>query len=149
MCYLIMKEREEFKIMKEQLQAYSQQTQEAGKGHGLGPPSLFAFGGLLLALKSRGQAIGAVTAKQIEELNLLWAEADTETAHDMVPHCRLKKCFDGTLNRLELMIVHPDLRSAVKAALSQTTARRLLGQAPEGGLEEALSRTLTALDVKA
>ena len=66
----------------------------------------------------------------------------------MVPHCRLKKCFDGTLNRLEIMIVHPEMRETVKAALGQTTAKRLLGQAPEGGLEESLSRTLSAFDKK-
>ena len=146
MCYLIMKESDEFKLMKEQLQAYSQQTQEAGKGHGLGPPSLFAFGGLLQALRARGQSIGAITCKSIEDLFPVWTEADPETAHEMVPHCRLKKCFDGTLNRLEIMIVHPEMRETVKAALGQTTAERLLGQAPEGGLEEALSRTLSAFD---
>ncbi len=72
----------------------------------------------------------------------MWAEADIEAAHDMVPHCRLKKCFGGTLNRLELMQV----REVLKASLSQTGAKRLLGQAPEGGLEKALSRTLSALD---
>lgn len=145
MCYVIQKESEEFKNMKEQLRAYSQKTQELGKGHGLGPPSLFAFGGLLQALKGRGQAIGAVTAEKIRGLTEVWAETDIETAHDMVPHCRLKKMFDGTLNRLELMIVHPELRETVKASLTQTGAKRLLGQAPEGGLEEALSRTLSAL----
>ena len=97
-------------------------------------------------MKSRGQAIGANTLKKLEELHLVWTEADTQTAHDMVPHCRLRKCFDGALNRLELMIVHPELRESVKAGLGQTSARRLLGQAPEGGLEEALSKTLTALE---
>ncbi len=51
-CYVILKESDEFKIMKEQLQAYSQTTQELGKGRGLGHPSLFAFGGSLLALKN-------------------------------------------------------------------------------------------------
>ncbi len=79
------KESDEFKNMKEQLQAYSQKTQELGKGHGLGPPSLFAFGGLLLALKNRGTTIGAMTAEKTKNLQTLWAEADTETAHDMVP----------------------------------------------------------------
>ncbi len=109
---------------------------------------LFVFGGLLLELKGRGQTIGAITAAKIQKLQLTWAEAETEAAHDMVPHCKEKKCSDGTLNGLEMMIVHPELREAVKAGLGQTGAKRLLGQAPEGGLEEALSKTLAALDSK-
>ncbi len=49
-CYMVLKESDEYKGMKEQLQAYPKKTQELGKGRRLGPPSLFAFGGLLLAL---------------------------------------------------------------------------------------------------
>ena len=60
--------------MKEQLQAYAGKTQELGKGHGLGPPCLFAFGGWLPALHERGIAVGAVTAEKVREAHAKWAE---------------------------------------------------------------------------
>jgi hypothetical protein len=91
MCYVVMKESDEFKGMKEQLQAYSQQKQALGKRHGLGPPSLFAFGGLLQALKGRGQTIGAITAARIQELHQAWIEAETEAGHDMVPKLQVEE----------------------------------------------------------
>ncbi len=103
LCFIIQKESEEHKKMKEQLQAYAGDTQELGKGHGLGPPCLFAFGGLLLALHERGISVGAVTAEKVKEAHMKWAELDTETAFDLVPHCKLRKCYDGTLCKLEIV----------------------------------------------
>ena len=75
-------ESEEHNKMKEQLQAYAAKTQELGKGHGLGPPCLFAFGELLQALRERGISVGAVTAEKVKEAHAKWAELDTETAFD-------------------------------------------------------------------
>ncbi len=63
----------------------------------------------------------------------MWAEAETDAAHDMVPHCRLTKFFEGTLNRLE-MIVHPELRETVQgpglAAVGKAGDRPGCGQLP-------------------
>ena len=67
MIFMITKESDEYIKMKEQLQAYSSKTQELGKGHGLGPPCLSAFGGLLEALLARGTAVGALTHQKLQE----------------------------------------------------------------------------------
>ena len=53
MCWMIKKEAPEYKKPKEQLRAYSELAATKGKGHGLGPPGIAAFTGLLQALSER------------------------------------------------------------------------------------------------
>ncbi len=57
----------------------------------------------------------------------------------------MRKRYDGALCKLEIVAHNVELREMLKAALGQTGAKRLLGQAPEAGLEEALSRTLASM----
>ena len=144
MVFMIETESEEYKRMKEQLTAYSEQVQETGKGHGLGPPSSFAFGGLLLALKDRKETIGSQNLKAITEVQAAWEGMTVEECFDMVPHCKLRKAYEKTQMKLELLVAEARVREAVKLSIVQTGARRLIGQAPEGGLERALSKALTA-----
>ena len=54
-----MQEAPAYKKAKEQMRAYSEQAAAKGKGHGLGPPGIAAFTGLLQALSERGSAVGA------------------------------------------------------------------------------------------
>ncbi len=95
MVYTIKVDSIEYVKMKGKLQANDAKAQEMRKGHGLGPPSVFAFGGFFWGLESREDSI--------EEF--------------------------------------------MRLALPQTGARRLLGQAPECGLEESISRAMAALEL--
>ncbi len=91
---MITKASDEYVKMKEQLQAYSTKTQELGKGHGLGPPCLSAFGGLLEALLARGTAVGALTNQKLQEAQKKWEELEVEAAYEWIPHCKLRKCYE-------------------------------------------------------
>jgi hypothetical protein len=71
----------------------------------------------------------------------------TEEAHDLVPHCRLRKAFDETLHKPELMISNSEVRELLRLSLPQTGAKRLLGQAPEGRWEDLISRALAAMEL--
>ena len=146
MVFMIDAEGNEYKKMKEQLVAYSEQVQETGKGHGLGPPSSFAFGGLLLSLRDRGPTIGNENLKGITEIQLAWENMSTEECFDMVPRCKLRKPYEKSLMKMELLVADKRVREVVRLSIMQTGARRLIGQAPEGGLEAALSKALTALN---
>ncbi len=64
--YLVKVDSNEYCMMKEQLQVYNAKAQELDKGDGLGPPSVFAFGGLLKGLESREESIGAEHTRKRE-----------------------------------------------------------------------------------
>ena len=142
MSWLIQTDIKEYNKGNAQLRAYSAAVSEQGKGHNLGPPGLAAFGGVLAALRERGNEVGASSAKTIETFGAIWDELEAEAAFDMVPHCRLAKVYDSTQCRLELVVTNMDYRSAIRDALSQTGAKRLLGQAPSGALEQAIQKAL-------
>ena len=68
MCWMIKQEAPEYKKTKEQLHANSELAATKGKGHGLGPPGIAAFTGLLQALSERGSTEGAANAAGVANL---------------------------------------------------------------------------------
>ena len=60
MCWMI--KQEEPEKPNEQLRTYSGVAATKGKGHGLGPPGIAAFAGLLQPLSERGSTVGAAKA---------------------------------------------------------------------------------------
>ena len=52
--------------MRDQGVQYQNEVRTKGKGHGLGPPQLYAFGGLLTALGARGQETGALNQQVVK-----------------------------------------------------------------------------------
>ena len=68
MCWMIKQEAPEYKKPKEQLRACSELAATKGKGHGLGPPGIAAFTGLLQALSERGSTVVAANAAGVANL---------------------------------------------------------------------------------
>ena len=136
MCWMIKQEAPEFKKPKEQLRAATR-----GKGHGLGPSWIAAFKGLLQALSQRGGTVEAANAG-VANLKQTWDDMEPEGAFDLVPHCKLAKVYDPELSCLELVISVTQHREHIRGALGQTGANRLLGQAPSGAMERALSAVI-------
>ena len=64
MCWMIKQEAKP----KEQLRTYSELAATKGKCHGLGPPGIAAFTGLLQALSERGSTVGAANAAEVANL---------------------------------------------------------------------------------
>ena len=142
MCWMVKQEAPEYKKPKEQLRAYSELAATKGKGHGLGPPGIAALTGLLQALSERGSTVGAANAAGVANLKQTWDDMGPEGAFDLVPHCKLAKVYDPALSRLELVTSAAQHREHIHGALGQTGADRLLGQAPSGALERALSAAI-------
>ena len=76
MCWMIKQEAPEYKKPKEQLRAYSELAATKGKGHGLGPPGIAAFTGLLQALSERGSTVGAANAAGVANLKQTWDDLE-------------------------------------------------------------------------
>ena len=141
MCWVIKQEATEYKRPKEQLRAYSDQATAKGNGHGLGPPGVAAFTGLLQALSERGSAVRASNAAGVASFKQTRDDLEPERAFDL-PHCKLAKVYDPALCHLELVISVAEHREHVRGAIGQTGANRLLSQAPSGALERALSAAI-------
>lgn len=71
-----------------------------------------------------------------------WTEMTVEMAHYMVPHCHLGRVYGPRLVRLKLVVREASLRLVMVAATGHPVAKRLMGQALVGGLEEALQKFL-------
>ena len=142
MCWMIKQEAPEYKKPKEQLRACSELAATKGKGHGLGPPGIAAFMVLLQALSVRGSTVGAANAAGLANLKQTWNDMEPEGAFDLVLRCKLAKVYEPALSCLELVISVAQHRGHIRGALGQTGANRLLGQAPSGALERALSAAI-------
>ena len=132
--------------MTSQNQLYAKATKEA-KGHGLGPPHVWTFGGLLGGLIEKGDAVGG---QNLAVLKRYYGEYDglsTEEKCDMVRFCRLTKVFNKTQKRITICIRerHSDLRVAMLAALTQTDWSRKHGRAPPSHMERELQAWLEVL----
>ena len=91
--------------MSEQTTIYAAEVKRDGKGHKHGPPHIWAAGGLLKALKGRGDKVGASTAEKIEEI---WEEVDkmtNEAKGETFMFCRLAQfcLYLPTLTRFEFV----------------------------------------------
>ena len=115
-----------------------------GQGKGTRPWSTrdSGFTGLLQALSERGSTVGAANAACVANLKQTWDDLEPEEAFDLVPRCKPAKVYDPALSRLELVISKAQHREHTRGALGQTGANRLLGPAPSGALERALSAAI-------
>ena len=86
--------------------------------------------------------MGASNAAVVASFKQTWSDLESERTFDLVPHCKLAKVYDPALCRLELVISVAEHREHIRGAIGQTRANRLLGQAPSGALERALSSAI-------
>ena len=108
-----------------------------GRGHGLGPPFIWAWAGLVQGLVTEGTKLGELLAPlsdHMEQLNKL----SIEERCGMVKHFRIDKTFQPQRCRVTLAVETPHLRYAVGKALEALQVERKQGQ----GLRTALAREL-------
>ncbi len=67
--------------------AYQAQVKAKGKGHALGPPQIWVFGGLLDALVKQGDKVGAQTATDLKKCLSEYSDATVESK------CELERFF--------------------------------------------------------
>ena len=122
---------------KAQTQAYNDAVQQNGRGHGLGPPFIWAWAGLDQGPITEGTKLGEVLAPlsdHMEELNKL----SVEERCGMVKHCRNDKTFQPQQCRVTLAVETLHLRYALETAPEALQGERKQGQ----GLRTALAREL-------
>ena len=95
-----------------------------------------------LHLSESGSTVAAANAAGVANLKQTWDDLEPEVAFDPVPHCKLATVYDPAQSRLELVISVAQHREHIRGALGQTGANRLLGHAPSGALERALSAAI-------
>ena len=128
-----------------QTKACGDGVRAAGRSHQLGPPHIWAWGGLVSALCRRGVEVGGrnleVLKAHLEELGTMSVQEKCET----VRFCKLTKVFDANLRRITMAIPKAGLRTAVLGGLEQAGAERKLGRAPAGAMERELQAWIDGL----
>ena len=131
---------------REQLRSYGAACLAKGKGHGMGPPAIYLFAGVMKGMCSRGDSVGMVTAKALKEISEKWTERSAKERCELVPHCRrVSKVYDQELAKLEYMLGGPDaaaLKTIMSRAFGEIGAKKMMGAAPPGGLEDILQKYL-------
>ena len=122
MCWMIKQEAPENKKPKEHLRAYSELAATKDKGHGLGPPGIAAFTGLLQALSERGSTVGAANAAGVANLKHTWDDLDPVGDSIWYLIAKRAKVYDPALSLLELVI--GAWHNINRGALGQTAANR-------------------------
>ena len=86
--------------MTEQTRLYNEGVQAAGKGHALGPPQIWAWGGLITGLQKQGAAVGAANAAT---LTGHWKQLDGMSMDMKCDHarfCRVDRTYQSEQHAL-------------------------------------------------
>ena len=139
---LVAKDTNIVKKMKKSTNEWSELVQKDGKGHQHGPPHLRAWGALLLALID--EDIGAVTKEKLTEAHQEFEEMTVEQKGLDVRLCRLRKCYDKTLLKLQFAVRgnQETLRGVIRTSLTQCKVDMKSGRAPTTAMERKLQEML-------
>lgn len=131
--------------MMEQTGAYGKAVADKGKSHDYGPPHIWAYGGLIAALLSRGPSVGAMNYQKLTEHMQRLETMTVDEKCDAIMYCRLDKTWVQEQRRITLAIRDPELRRVVLDSLVQSGATRKTGRAPRSGMERELEAWLENL----
>jgi hypothetical protein len=139
---LVSKDTNIVKKMKKSTSEWSELVQKDGKGHQHGPPHLRAWGALLLALID--EDIGAMNKEQLTKAHREFEEMTVEQKGLDVRLCRLRKCYDKTLLKLQFAVRgnQETLRGVIRNSLTQCKVDMKSGRAPTTAMERKLQEML-------
>ena len=131
------------KSMREQTRLHNESVQTAGKGHTLGPPQIWAWGGLIAGLQKQGTAV--TLTGYLRQLHSMSMDAKCDHAR----FCRVDRTYQSEQARITLSVDRSGVRDSVVSALQQLGAARKYGRAPPTQLASDLQQWLdTLLDKK-
>ena len=137
------------KSMREQTRLYNESVQTAGKGHTLGPPQIWAWGGLIAGLQKQGTAMGAANAVTLTGYLRQLDGMSMDAKCDHARFCRVDRTYQSEQARVTLSVDRSGVRDSVVSALQQLGAARKYGRAPPTQLARELQQWLdTQLDNK-
>ena len=133
------------KSMREQTRLYKEIVQTAGRGHTLGPPQIWAWGGLIAGLQKQGAAVGAANAvtltRYLRQLDGMSMDAKCDHAR----FCRVNRTYQSEQARITLSVDRSGVQDSVVNALQQLGAARKYGRAPSTQLARELQQRLDTL----
>ena len=118
-------------------QAYQHQVKEKGRGHNLGPPYIYIFGGMLSEICNREKIAGDDKLKLqsfLEDFGKLAPEQRCEK----VSLCRRDKAAKAGTWRYTLVVEKSGIRSELTSALLALGAVQKFGRAPPSNLAREL-----------
>ena len=133
--------------MLEQGKAYAAKVREEGSVVE-GPPHPYVFGGLLAALKARGESIGAKNLAVVQETFDKYDIMDKHEKNELIRVCRCDRTFHSEHKKIVLGFgqqASSSLRQAVLQGLVQTGGDHKLGRAPASSLERELQAWLESM----
>ena len=132
--------------MTEQNTLYQENT-KGKKGHDLGPPHIWTFGGLLSELVKKGPGVGLRTAGQLTECMDKYEAMGWEEKCDFVKFCRVSKVYKEDQRRLVISFGQEGgpARGPILQALQETGWVRKHGRAPPGYMEREVQEWLELL----
>ena len=131
--------------MQDQTQEYQRRAREAGKEHKMGAPHIYAWTGLIAALCSRGEAVGALNAQKLREYDLQLKGETLDVTSEQVRHCSNEKTFQSDIRRLVLSVDRCTYRPTIIQALLQTGAILKQGRGPARAMDRELQRALSSM----
>ena len=111
------------KSKRAQRRLYNEGVLAAGKGHTLGPPQIWAWGGLIAGLQKQGAATLTGYLKQLDGMSM-------DTKCDRARFCRVDRTYQSEQARITLSVERSGVRDPVVSALQQLGAARKYGRAP-------------------
>ena len=133
------------KSMREQTRLYNESVQTAGKGHTLGPPQIWAWGGLIAGLQKQGSAVGAANAVTLTGYLRQLDGMSMDAKCDHARFCRVDRTYQSEQARITLSVDRSGVRDAVVRALQQQGAARKYGRALPTQLSRELQQWLDTL----
>ena len=120
-------------------------VQTAGNGHTLGPPQIWASGGLIAGLQKQGAAVGAANAVTLTGYLRQLDGMSMDTKCDHARFCRVDRTYQSEQARITLSVDRSGVRDAVVSALQQLGAASKYGRAPPTQLARELQQWLDTL----
>lgn len=129
--------------MGEQTSLYAKEVQAKGKGHGYGPPHLWAYGGLISSLCKLGGKIGHSTSDHLKKHLEEYETMEVKEKCEIVRYCRLSSTYKSSDRRITICLApcHP-VRPYLNRALEELNWERKFGKAPKAFLERELQEWL-------
>ena len=129
----------------EQTRLYNESVQATGRGHTLGPPQIWAWGGLIAGLQKQGTAVGAANAVTLTGYLRQLDGMSMDAKCDHARFCRVDRTYQSEQARITLSVDRSGVRDAVVSALQQLGAARKYGRAPPTQLSRELQQWLDTL----
>ena len=131
----------------QQTQSYSAKV-KGNKGHGFGPPHVYAFLGFLEGLvKGHKEEVRGRNLETLTKYKTEYQEATWQEVADQILAFKLTKVYDRDKRRLTMSIspTLPDLRKCIAGCMDQIKWERKYGRAPPSHMERELQAFLEAL----